>query len=146
VHVYPHLEVNTAEARDVLGDQVFLPDAVAQWGNTAALVAGLFRGDWDVIARAVEDRVAEPRRAGAVPGFFEVKNAALEAGALAASLSGSGPSLFALCRGRERAATVGERMVATFREVAGVGAESLVSSCRAPGAKMIPTGSPNPSP
>jgi len=144
-HVHPQVAVNTAEARDVLGQEVPLADAVAQWGNTAALVAGLFRGDWDVIARAVEDRVAEPHRAGAVPGFYEVKKAALEAGALAASLSGSGPSLFALCRGRERAAEVGKRMVDTFREVAGVGADLLVSSCHAPGARLIAAGSPNPS-
>ena len=57
------------------------------------LVAGLFRQDWNLIARSVEDRIAEPLRAALVPGFAEVKEAALQGGALAASLSGSGPSV-----------------------------------------------------
>ncbi len=136
-HVHPHMEVETEGARRLLGDQVHLPDAIAQWGNTAALVAGLFRADWDLIARSVEDRVAEPLRSGAVPGFQEVKEAALNSGALAASLSGSGPSLFALCRGRQRAETVGERMVEAFRTAAGLDADLIISSGRAPGARIL---------
>jgi len=140
VHVHPHLEVETAAARKVLGSTVALSDAVAQWGNTAALVAGLFRGDWNLIGRAVEDRVAEPLRAPAVPGFRAVKEAALQAGALASSLSGSGPSLFALCRGQERARAVGEAMVETFRTSAGLTADLLVSPGRAPGARILKHG------
>jgi homoserine kinase len=137
VHVHPHMEVETARAREVLGNSVSLEDGVAQWGNTAALVAGLFREDWDLIGRSVVDHVAEPRRAGAVPGFFAVKAAALNAGALAASLSGSGPSLFALCRSRERATSVGEAMVQAFKEAAGLEADLLVSGGRAPGARVL---------
>ncbi|MGW8265407.1 MAG: homoserine kinase [Longimicrobiales bacterium] len=140
VHVHPHMEVETAAARRVLGQTVGLSDAVAQWGNTAALVAGLFRSDWDLIGRAVEDRVAEPLRAPAVPGFRAVKEAALHAGALASSLSGSGPSLFALCRGRERAQAVGEAMVGAFRTSAGLAADLLVSPGRAPGARILKGG------
>ncbi|MGD8362665.1 MAG: homoserine kinase [Gemmatimonadota bacterium] len=140
VHVHPHMEVETAAARRVLGSTVSLPDAVAQWGNTAALVAGLFRGDWEIIGRAVEDRVAEPLRAPAVPGFAAVKAAALDAGALAASLSGSGPSLFALCRGRERAEAVGEAMVQAFRASGGLEADLLLSPGRAPGARVLDAG------
>jgi homoserine kinase len=93
VHVHPHLEGETAAARQVLGDRIPLRDAVAQWGNTAALVAGLFMEDWEIIARAFSGGSgsgAPPGRIG-VPGFHAVKGAALEAGALAASLSGSGP-------------------------------------------------------
>jgi homoserine kinase len=138
VHVHPHLEVETEAAREVLGSQVNLHDAIAQWGNTAALVVGLFREDWEIIARSVDDRVAEPLRAPSVPGFKEVKDAALDAGALAASLSGSGPSLFALCRGRERAEAVGERMVGEFQTAAGLDADLIISSCRAPGARILP--------
>jgi homoserine kinase len=137
VHVHPHLEVETREARNALGDRVDLRDAVAQWGNTAALVAGLFRGDWELISRAVEDRIAEPLRARFVPGFPEVKEAALAAGALAASLSGSGPSIFALCRGRSRGEEVGARMVEAFREAAGLASDLLVSSATAPGARIL---------
>lgn len=142
VHVHPHVEVETAAARRALGDRISLHDAVAQWGNTAALVVGLFRQDWEIIARSVEDRVAEPLRAGAVPGFHAVKRAALESGALASSLSGSGPSLFALCRGRDRAKAVGSAMVEAFREAAGLQADLILSPGRAPGARILgPSGS-----
>jgi len=137
VHVHPHLEVETKSAREVLGGQVALADAVTQWGNTAALVAGIFREDWDLIARSVVDRVAEPLRAPSVPGFYEVKEAALNTGALAASLSGSGPSMFALCRGRDRAQVVGQEMVEAFRTHGGVEADLIVSPGRAPGASVL---------
>jgi homoserine kinase len=137
VHVHPHLEVATGPSRELLGDRVPLADAVAQWGNTAALVAGLFREDWELIARSVQDRIAEPHRAPAVPGFREVKEAALNTGALAASLSGSGPSLFALCRGRERARVVGEAMVEAFLQHGGVASDLIVSPGRAPGARVL---------
>ncbi len=137
VHVHPHLEVETAAARLALGDRISLGDAVAQWGNTAALVAGLFLEDWEIIARSVEDRVAEPVRAQAVPGFHVVKRAALDAGALASSLSGSGPSLFALCRGRARAEAVGEAMLVAFRSAADLEADLIVSSGRASGARIL---------
>lgn len=136
-HVHPHMEVETQGARQVLGDQVALSAAIAQWGNTAALVAGLFRSDWDLISRSVVDSVAEPLRSPLVPGFKAVRDAALSSGALAASLSGSGPSLFALCRGRGRAQEVGERMVAAFRDHAGLEADLLISSARAPGARIL---------
>jgi homoserine kinase len=116
---------------------VALSDAVAQWGNTAALVAGLEMEDWDIIANSVVDRVAEPLRSPSVPGFQAVKDAALNSGALAASLSGSGPSLFALCRGRERAEKVGAMMVEAFRTVAGLDADLIVSPGRSPGARIL---------
>jgi homoserine kinase len=146
VHVHPHIEVETAAARKVLGNTVALSDAVAQWGNTATFVAGLFRADWELIARGVEDRVAEPLRAPAVPGFDEVKKAALEAGALAASLSGSGPSLFALCRSRRRAEMVGEAMVRAFQQAGGLEADLLVSPGRAPGSRLLAPSEPTPAP
>jgi len=137
VHVHPHMEVETASARTILGDSVSLEAAVAQWGNTAALVAALFREDWDLISQSVEDRIAEPLRAATVPGFHAVKRAALEAGALASSLSGSGPSLFALCRGRPRAETVGDAMVRAFLREADLEADLLISRGRAPGARVV---------
>ena len=144
VHVHPHMEVETAVAREILGKTVALSDAVAQWGNTAALVVGLFRNDWELIGRAVEDRIAEPQRAAAVPGFARVKEAALNAGALAASLSGSGPSLFALCRGRGRAMAVAEAMVTAFRTYSGLGSDLLVSPGRSAGARVLAPGETSP--
>src|SRR5437870_11058939 len=97
VVVHPDLEIETARARALLGDTVRLADAIRQWANLGALVHGLHRADFALIARALEDTIAEPRRASLIPGLIAIKRAAAEAGALGCSLSGSGPSLFALC-------------------------------------------------
>ena len=68
VVVHPDLEIETAKARALLGDTVPLADAVRQWANLGALVDGLHRGDFALIARSLEDTIAEPRRAPLVPG------------------------------------------------------------------------------
>ena len=82
-------------------------------------------------------RVADPLRAETVPGFYQVKKAGLDAGALAASLSGSGPSLFALCRGKVRAREVGKAMAQAFRVAGGLEADILISPGRARGARIL---------
>jgi homoserine kinase len=89
VVVHPDLEIETARARDLLGTTVLLSDAVKQWANMGALVDGLHRADFAVISRALEDAIAEPRRASLVPGLAIIKRAAVEAGALGCSISGS---------------------------------------------------------
>jgi homoserine kinase len=99
VVAHPHVRVATREARDVLPRAVPLADAVRQWANVGALVAALARGDWELLGRSLEDRVAEPVRGPRTPGYDVLKRAALDAGAVGANLSGSGPTVFALCRG-----------------------------------------------
>src|SRR5262245_54942003 len=106
VVVHPDLEIETARARALLGTTVPLADAVRQWANLGAFVDGLHRGDLSQISRSLEDSIAEPRRAPLVPGLALIKRGAVDAGALGCGLSGSGPSLFALCVGQEIAADV----------------------------------------
>src|SRR5580700_10446768 len=80
VVVHPDLEIETARARAMLGTTVLLADAVRQWANLGALVHGLHRGDFALIGRALEDTIAEPRRASLVPGLAMIKRAAADAG------------------------------------------------------------------
>lgn len=110
----PSLELKTHDARRVLKRSVSLEAAVAQWGNVAALVAGIFQGDVALMGRALEDKIIEPERAQLIPGFFEVKAAALAAGAFGCSISGSGPSIFALSGSLEAAKAVGTAMRQEF--------------------------------
>ncbi len=134
--VRPHVEVQTRAARTALGDQVPLSAAVQQWGNLAALIAGLFRGDLELISRSLHDSIAEQKRAHLVPGFPEAQAAALNAGALGCSLSGSGPSIFALCDGTARAEQVADSMVAAVSDL-GLGVDRLVSSVGARGVRVL---------
>lgn len=135
--LHPHVEVQTGAARALLGDQVNLRDAVRQWGNVGALVASLFNGDQALLSRSLEDVIAEPKRAALVPGFHAVKAAALAAGALGCSLSGSGPSVFALASSLEVARHAGEAMQRAFNTESRVGADLWVSLVGRQGARVI---------
>lgn len=133
--VHPRLRLDTRDARVVLPRDIPLADHVAQSGNFAGLITGCYAGDLERIGRSLHDLIVEPRRAPLVKGFDGVKAAALGAGALGCSLSGSGPSLFAWCDGAEEGARVRDAMVDAFRD-AGVEARGWVSPVGAPGARV----------
>lgn len=137
VVVHPDLEIETARARALLGTTVPLADAIRQWANLGALVDGLHRGDFALISRALEDTIAEPRRASLVPGLAEIKRAAVEAGALGCSLSGSGPSMFALCRGRDTARRVADAMTRAVKAHIGGEPHTYVSAIAPQGARVV---------
>jgi homoserine kinase len=137
VVVHPEIEIETAKARALLGDQVPLADAVQQWANLGAFVDALHRQDLDLLSRSLEDRIAEPRRAALVPGFAAIKAAAVRAGALGCSLSGSGPSLFALCRDAASASRVAESMTAAVRAHIGGEPQTYVSPISPRGARVL---------
>jgi homoserine kinase len=137
VVVHPDLEIETAKARAMLGDSVPLSDAIRQWANLGALVDGLHRGDFAQISRSLEDTIAEPRRASLVPGLAAIKRAAVEAGALGCSLSGSGPSLFALCRVEADARRVADAMEKVVAAEIGGESQTYVSSIAPHGARVV---------
>jgi homoserine kinase len=133
---HPHTELRTEDARKILKKEVRLADAIRQWGNLAALVAALFNGDLSLLGRSLQDVVAEPARSLLIPGFAAVKSAALAAGALGCSISGSGPSVFALCASTEDSARAGNAMVAAFRE-AGLGSDLYLSAVNTKGPVVL---------
>jgi homoserine kinase len=135
--LHPKLRVNTAEARALLGPTVPLAAAVRQWGNLGALVAALYTGDLPLLGRSLEDVVAEPLRASLVPGFHRVKAAALASGALGCSLSGSGPSIFALAPSIDTARQAGAVMQATFDAESDAGSDLYVSVVGRAGARIV---------
>jgi homoserine kinase len=112
VVIHPHIEVLTKDARAVLKNNIPLKTAVKQWANTAAFTTALFRGDYKLLGSAVVDYVAEPARSSLIPHFYKVKEAALQNGALACSISGACPSIFALCTENEK--TIGRMMKKEF--------------------------------
>jgi homoserine kinase len=110
----PHQQLRTAEARRVLPSHVERGVAVYQAAQVGAIVAALTAGDYGLLGRAIDDRIAEPVRAPLLPGFLEAKRAALNAGALGSSISGSGPTAFALVQGRETGERVAAAMSAAY--------------------------------
>jgi homoserine kinase len=133
VVVHPEIEIETAKARALLGTTVPLADAVRQWANLGALVDGLHRADF---ADRTRSDVAEPRCASS-PGLAAIKQAP-GAGALGCSLSGSGPSLFALCRCAADAERVARVMTDAIQVHIGGTSQTYISSVAPQGARVVP--------
>jgi len=95
--VHPHMHIKTRDAREILPKSVPMEIATKQMGHIASFIAGLFQEDLELIRRSFVDELAEPYRGQLIPGYERVKSAALEQGALGCGISGSGPSMFALC-------------------------------------------------
>ena len=134
VLVHPHVEVLTAEARRLVARHRFaIGPAVANLGNIAALVHALHTGDLELFGRSIRDALVEPIRAPLVPGFAAVRQAALDAGALGCSISGSGPSLFAFAASDTAAQAVAEAMHTAFA-AAGVASDRYVGPINRRGA------------
>ena len=105
--IHPQIELKTSASRAVLKNQVSLNKMVKQMGNFGGLISGLYTSNYDLISRSLHDEIIEPNRSVLIPEFNQVKKSALNAGALGAGISGSGPSIFALCRGKDIATKVG---------------------------------------
>ena len=137
--VCPSIEIRTEEARRILPQMVPLRDVVAQTGNAAGLVAGLMKGDFALIGRSLHDRIAEPVRAGLIPGFAEMKQAALDAGVLGCGISGSGPAIFALSSSEVTARRSASAMGEVVRSHL-LAYESYISRISSRGARLVEAG------
>ncbi len=112
--VHPQLEIKTLESRKLIPKEVPMATALQQCGNLAGLVAGLATSDYGLISRSVTDVFAEPYRTQQLPEFQKLRQAALDAGSMGTGLSGSGPSVFSLCRGEDMANSIGKVMEEHF--------------------------------
>jgi homoserine kinase len=133
----PDQRMRTADARAVLPAEVSRAVALHQAAQVGALIAALASNDYALLGRAIDDRIAEPVRAGLLPGFREAKSAALAAGALGSSISGSGPTAFALVRGPAVAKKVAEAMTAAYA-ASGYRSEVRVTTVDREGARLVP--------
>ena len=113
VLVHPRLFVSTRDARAILSPVLKMPDVIRQTANLAGFLAGCFTNDLPLIRHAFVDVLIEPQRARLIPGFADVKRAAMESGALGCSISGAGPSVFAWCE-ESHALAASDRMASAF--------------------------------
>jgi homoserine kinase len=135
VLVHPHMVLATREARAILRKTVELSDVIWQQANLAGFLAGCYTSDLALIRESLLDVVIEPQRQVLIPGFVDVKQAALAAGALGASISGAGPTVFAWAE-QDDAENVRAEMVAAFRKH-GLETDSWVSTIDREGARVV---------
>ncbi|MFP9117406.1 homoserine kinase [Flavobacterium sp. RNTU_13] len=134
--IHPQIELKTKDARSVLRENISLKKATIQCGNIAGLISGLYTEDYDLIGRSLHDELVEPVRSILIPKFAELKAAAIAAGALGGGISGSGPSVFALSKGREDAEKAALAMKVILEEI-NVPFEIHVSAINPTGIKIL---------
>ncbi|WP_062058102.1 homoserine kinase [Aquimarina longa] len=134
--IHPQIEVKTSDSRSVIKHKITLKKAIHQWGNVGGLIAGLYKEDYDLIGRSLEDVIIEPLRSILIPEFDTVKAVATEQGALGSGISGSGPSIFALNRGLETANNVADAIHEVYRKT-GLDFDIHISRINNKGIKII---------
>ena len=134
--IHPQIEVKTSDSRKILKTSISLKDGIKQWGNVGGLVSGLFLEDYDLIGRSLVDHIIEPIRSMLIPVFGDVKSKTMKAGALGTGISGAGPSIFALSRGKETAEKVAEAMRNVYLNI-GVDYDVYVSKINTKGMHKI---------
>jgi homoserine kinase len=137
VLVHPHMAVSTRAARGILSKSVSLSDFVWQSANLAGFICGCYSSDLDMIRESFEDVIIEPQRQSLIPGFREVRTAAMERGALGCSISGAGPSIFAWCE-ESHARAIAQAMVAAFGKQ-GLQADHWITAIEPGGARLVKT-------
>ncbi len=134
--VHPDAVLETRRAREALAGDYRLGEFVAQSSNLALVLAGCHAGDEALVRAGLRDVLIEPRRAPLIAGFDAAKQAALDAGAMGASISGAGPSIFAWFTTRAAAEAAAPAVQAAFA-AAGFASQHWVSSLNCQGARLL---------
>ena len=135
VLVHPHMMLSTRAAREILNRSIDLSNVIWQSANLAGFLTGCFTGDIRLIRESLEDVIIEPQRKVLIPGFEQVKQAAITNGALGCSISGAGPTIFAWCEEPD-AVAIRDAMVAAFA-AHDMGTDAWISTLDPAGARVI---------
>jgi len=136
VVVTPAFELSTRKAREALPREVPISAMVRNAAQIASLVSACYSSDLGLLSRCIVDDVVTPARAALIPGAENVMRAALDSGAVGSSISGAGPSIFALARSPKAAQRIAKAMVGAFR-AANLEASTVISPVDCPGARMV---------
>jgi homoserine kinase len=136
VLAHPEQQLRTAEGRAALPTSIPIATALHQAAQVAAIVAACLQGDLPLLGRSIDDQIAEPARSRLLPGFAAAKAAALDAGALGCSISGSGPTAFALVQDEATGERVAAAMISAYGQ-AGVVARARVARPNVNGVRIL---------
>ena len=134
--IHPQIEVKTADSRAILPKEVKLQEAIVQWANFGSLIHSLHTNNYQLMKRSLHDAIIEPHRSKLIPFYKEVKQAALNAGALGTNISGSGPSIFSLCKGIETATLVSDAIEKVYLST-GIKFDIHISKINIEGIKVL---------
>ncbi len=138
---HPQVVLETRRSREALSGAYALHDFVTQSANLSLVLSGCFTGDAALVRAGLADVLVEPRRASLIPGFTAVKQAALDHGALGASISGGGPSVFGWFETRAAAVAAAHDMADAFKS-AGLDSDTHITPINAPAAGLVEHGTP----
>ena len=112
VILHPLIELKTKDSRSIIKQSINLQNAVSQWGNLGAFICSLYTRDYELLGRSLKDEIVEPVRSILIPFYPQLEKIALANGALGFGISGSGPSVYSMCRGDE----VAQQVFDAFKE------------------------------
>ena len=136
VILHPLIEIKTKDSRSIIKQNVSLKSAINQWGNLGAFVIALYTNDYDLLGRSLQDEIVEPVRSILIPYYNELNELVATNGALGFGISGSGPSVFALCRGKGNAEQV-KRAIHEFYANKNIDFELHLSGINKNGVKIL---------
>ena len=136
VILHPLIEIKTKDSRSIIKQNVSLKSAINQWGNLGAFVSALYTEDYELLGRSLQDEIVEPVRSILIPYFKELDELVAENGALGFGISGSGPSVYALCKGDVNAQKV-RTAIEKFYSNKNIDFELHLSSINEKGVKIL---------
>lgn len=136
VVIHPQIEIKTSEARAILPQEISLKNAITQWSNVGSFVHALHTEDYKLLSDSLVDVIVEPYRSKLIPHFNDVKQTALHQGALGCGISGSGPSIFSLCKGIESAKKVKDAIQKVYSKTS-IDFEIYLSKINTEGIKIV---------
>lgn len=135
--LHPQIEIKTAEARELLPKKVDLKKVITQSANLGSLIHALHTGDYPLLKHSLKDAIIEPLRKKLIPNYDLLKNIALTNGALGCSISGSGPSIFALCHGEDTALKVQQAFMTFMENHTKIDYNAFISGINTDGIKIL---------
>jgi homoserine kinase len=136
VILHPQVEIKTSESRTLLPKEIPLALAIKQWGNLGALVSSLYTDDYNLLSKALKDHIVTPYRSQLIPYYTEIETLVLDNKALGFGISGSGPSMFSLVKGEEKAHQIKELISHKYKET-NISFHCFVSKINPKGVKII---------
>lgn len=134
--VMPKIKILTKESRKIIPKSILLSDCINNMANTASITAAFCKNDYSLIKNNLFDYIIEPKRSLLIKGFPEAKEAALKAGADGMTISGSGPTVFAITNSKNKVELIKSSIISSFNNI-NIQCKYLISSVSKEGTKQI---------